>query len=275
MRAEHSLTSTVGKGKGFFAREPNKQAKSSMYYLSLDSIDRPSVPSRHCLGWLAAQAQERPFVAIIRYHVTHVLAERGEHLAFLIPAFLPLGHLLPLSFHFKNSREVFLPSFPPSQRRLLPAAAYRPPFLLLIFDASSREGGRISSTMTSSSSSSWSSSVVATANQPRIRQCQVRDVVKRENSRIAAAASRDDRRDERSRSGRADHQCVNPRNILELRRRQLAAVTTEGKTATPPPPPPPSRSPALLFRAAAAVREIFSNFPSVTVLRRTRARART
>ena len=118
MRAEHSLTSTVGKGKGFFAREPNKQAKSSMYYLSLDSIDRPSVPSRHCLGWLAAQAQERPFVAIIRYHVTHVLAERGEHLAFLIPSFLPsflpLGHLLPLSFHFKNSREAFLPSFLPS-----------------------------------------------------------------------------------------------------------------------------------------------------------------
>ena len=50
-------------------------------------------------------------------------------------------------------------------------------------------------------------------------------------------------------------QCVNPRSSLELRR-QLAAVTTEGKTATPAPD------------ATAAVREIFSNFPGVTVLRR-------
>ena len=61
--------------------------------------------------------------------------------------------------------------------------------------------------------------------------------------------------DRRTNNGAPPMQCVNPRSSLELRR-QLAAVTTEGKTATPAP------------AATAAVREIFSNFPGVTVLRR-------
>ena len=205
MRAEHSLTSTVGKGKGFFAREPNKQAKSSMYYLSLD---RSTFRSIAPLSWLAGCSSSR--TSLRRHHpLSCHSCLGGERGASRLPySFLSAFRAPPPPLFPLQKQQRGLPSILPSQRRLLPAAAYRPPFLLLIFDASSREGGRISSTMTSSSSSS--SSVVATANQPRIRQCQVRDVVKRENSRIAAAASRDDRRDERSRSGRAGRQSRPP-----------------------------------------------------------------
>ena len=118
MRAEHSLTSTVGKGKGFFAREPNKQAKSSMYYLSLD---RSTFRSIALLSWLAGCSSSR--TSLRRHHpLSCHSCLGGERGASRLPySFLSAFRAPPPPLFPLQKQQRGLPSFHPSLPTATPA----------------------------------------------------------------------------------------------------------------------------------------------------------